>query len=260
METPPILAAYGISFKRESSLVLNELSFELGRGDFISLIGANGSGKTTLLKVLAGLLKQSSGQLRYRGSEMSGFDVTRRARAVGYLGAELWPEFPLLCSQIVAFGRLCHRPLERALVEKSIQEAMELCGCWQWKDRMIQELSGGERQLVALARLVAQDSSVMILDESLSKMDLHHQSAVGRMLRDLSVNKGKVIVLVSHDINFAAEWAENSIMLNAGKILAQGKTKEVLSLANLKTIYPGAELLVKNNPSTGAPQVFFAPT
>jgi iron complex transport system ATP-binding protein len=117
-------------------------------------------------------------------------------------------------------------------------------------------LSGGERQLVALSRALVQGARVLFLDEALSRMDLHHQAAVGQLMVELAA-EGYAFILVSHDINIASEWARTALMLRRGTRIAYGPIREVLTQERVLELYPGSKLVVGSNPATGAPKVFF---
>ena len=261
------LGVYGVNYNIGSRTLLDSVSFEMDQGEILALLGPNGAGKSSLLKILAGILPvRSSGRtkiearIRLRGDEVHLLSQTGRARAITYVGPEMRVEFPISAFEAVMMGRLCHHPdlffAFSPADKNAVQSAMERCFCWNLKDQDLHTLSGGEKQLVALARAIAQESRILLLDESLSKMDLHHQAKVGGLLRDLS-KEGRSIVLVSHDVNLAAEWADTAVILHKGTTRAQGKIADVMTEANFKTIYPGAKLSVGKNPFTGAPQVFF---
>jgi iron complex transport system ATP-binding protein len=257
--------AYGITYQVKragvSRKILDEISFEMDQGEILALLGPNGAGKSTLLKILAGIQKAETGAIiRLRGEELMSVDPQTRARAITYVGSELRAEFPVTAMEAVLMGRFCHHPLLRHKLSKEdleqIQFAMETCRCWSFKDQDLQTLSGGEKQLVALARAVAQQSKVILLDESLSKMDLHHQSTVGKLLRKLS-SEGKTFILVSHDVNLAAEWSQRALLLVDGKKAAHGAIESVLTDVHFKNAYPDAGIAVGKNPYSGAPQLFF---
>jgi iron complex transport system ATP-binding protein len=181
---------------------------------------------------------------------------------ITYVGAELRTEFPITAIEAVMMGRFCHHPLLRQKLSREdleeIRGAMEACGCWGYKDQDLHTLSGGEKQLVALARAIAQGSKIILLDEALSKMDLHHQSRVGKLLRRLA-NQGRCFSRVSHDVNLAAEWSNTALLLVRGKKAAHGKLASVLTDGHFRSAYPDAEISVGKNPFSGAPQLFFAP-
>ncbi len=140
---------------------------------------------------------------------------------------------------------------------QQIRAAMEDCHCWTYKDQDLATLSGGEKQLVALARAIAQGSKIILLDESFSKMDLHHQSTMGSLLRKLA-KEGRTFILVSHDVNLAAEFSDRAVLLVKGSKSAEGKIESVLSDVHFKSAYPEAQIAIGKNPYTGAPQVFFS--
>jgi iron complex transport system ATP-binding protein len=260
--------AYGIDFGfnggRDSSFVLKDVSLELSAGEIVTLIGPNGSGKSTLLKIMAGLLPlrpHGSGQVLLRGDDFFALDAAARARSVAYVGADLHVEFPLTVLDAVLMGRICHGQgiLRRSSKsdEDVAQAAMEECNCWRLRDRDLYTLSGGERQLVALARARAQGSRIIFLDEALSKMDLNHQATIGRLLRRLA-GEGYSIVLVAHDLNLASEWSDSCAFLKAGRLVAAGPVASVFTVERLVELYPGGDLVVGKNPVTGSPKVFFS--
>ncbi|MGZ3689643.1 MAG: ABC transporter ATP-binding protein [Bdellovibrionota bacterium] len=258
------LGVYGINYQYGGRAVLEEVSFEVDKGQVVSLIGPNGSGKSTLLKILAGILplsrKGCSGQVRLHGTEFLSQAPHWRAQQIAYVSADLSAEFPLTAYEAVGLGRTSYglRILRRAQQEDAriIRESMERCFCWELRARDLHSLSGGERQLVALARALAQGAKVLLLDETLSRMDLNHQALVGRLLRDLAF-KEWTILLVSHDVNLASEWADVCIFLQKGRKIAEGPTVKSLTEERIRALYPGADLIVGKNPATGAPKVFF---
>lgn len=271
-----ILGAYGLSYswyashsakKSVRKLVLDEVSFELERGQIVALCGPNGSGKSTLMKLVAGILPryegQYSGQVRYLGQSFWNAPSRDRARNVAYVGADIRPEFPITAEQAVSLGRTAwHAGLfggmgraELRQDQAQVRWAMEKCFCWNLRHRDLETLSGGEHQLVALARALVQGAKVLFLDEALSKMDLHHQSAVGGVLQELA-SEGWTILLVSHDMNLALEWATSVILLSHGKKLAQGPASDVITEDALRALYPGAKIHIGQNPVTKALQLF----
>ncbi len=238
------------------------MSLELFPSEVVALLGPNGAGKTTLLKIMAGLIPVAphDGQLRYMGRDFHQFTTATRAQSVAYVSSHLRAEFPLTAYETVMMGRLSHgMHFLRGASEADhdlVHSAMEQCHCWRLRDRDIHTLSGGERQLVALARALAQGAKVLLLDESLSGMDLNHQIEIGKLLRALA-SEGLAIVLVAHDVNLASEWVDNCLLLYRGERVGYGRTGDVLTVESLKKLYPGAEFTLGRNPVTGAPKVFF---
>jgi len=258
-----ILGAYCLSFSYgHKRPALDEISIELMQGGIMALLGPNASGKTTLLKALAGLFPRNefSGIVRYCGLDFFGYPHSERAKRVVYVSQDMRAEFPLTAYDAVMMGRLCYGA--RLFVHASradhdaVQSAMERCACWELRSRMIDALSGGERQLVLFARALAQGARVLLLDETLSRMDLHHQAMAGRILRCLSA-QGYSTVLVAHDVNLASEWADTCVMMQKGRVVASGPVKEVFGAGHLGGLYPGAEITVAPSPVSGAPKVYF---
>ncbi len=259
-QNKPILRAYGVSHSFAQSLVLKEISLEIFKNEITAIIGPNGSGKSTLLKILAGILPLKQGQIFCQGAPLSTLTADARGRAITYLSSDLHAEFPLTAFEAVLMGRICQNPhsLRRwnQRENDAVHSAMEQCYCWEYRDRTLQTLSGGERQLVNLARALAQGSKVLLLDEALSKMDLNHQSLIGKLLKKLT-QKTHTIVIVSHDLNLSTEWADSCVLLHRGALLASGNLHQVLTSKNMGILYPGTSFLIGEHPISKAPKVFF---
>lgn len=271
MTYSPLLAVYGLNFQFSNiaTPVLQEVSFKIEKGEFIVLIGPNGSGKSTLLKIISGIIplgripnqkNNNSGQIRFRGEDLLSLSSFKRAQNVVYVGSELRPDFPLTVLETVSMSRVCqnHGLLYQIsdADQQKIEKAMKMCLCWDLRDRRLETLSDGQRQLVALAGAIAQGAKVLLLDESLSKMDLNHRAVIGKTLKSLTKEQGMSVILVSHDINSALEWADSAMILNQGKLIAYGKLKNVINSAYLEQLYPGSQWQISTHPITGAPHVF----
>jgi iron complex transport system ATP-binding protein len=241
-------------------LALDNISFDLPAGEILSLLGPNGSGKSTLLKAVAGVLPAGSARSPYEGQSLLARPLSWRARRVAYVGADLNAQFPMTAEQAVLLGRSSQGSglfrLSSGEDREAVEQAMRRCHCWDLRSRDLHSLSGGERQLVALARALAQGARTLFLDESLSRMDLHHQAAVGRLLTELA-SQGYSVVLVSHDINIASEWASSALLLRRGERVAYGPIREVLTEERVLALYPDSELTVGLSPASGAPKVYF---
>jgi iron complex transport system ATP-binding protein len=256
---------HGRDVKKEGP-VLDNISFDILRGQMTYLMGPNGSGKSTLLKAIAGILPQGrgalSGSIRFLGSEFLSMPTYRKAQNIVYVASDLTAEFPLTAEEVVSLGRACQNQgmLSRLIKgdEKSIRQAMELCLCWDLRHRRLDTLSGGERQLVALASALAQNAKIICLDETLSKMDLNHQVAMCRVLRSMVLHDGLSVIWVSHDMNLTLEWIDQVLVLLKGKLLFQGTRDQVITSEILNKIYPGGDWIVSKNPATGRPKVYLS--
>jgi iron complex transport system ATP-binding protein len=260
------LKVAGLSHAYGARTALKAVSFELAQGEILSLLGPNGSGKSTLLKLIAGVLPAGAAvpgvgtQVLYEGLNLLSQPLAWRAQRVAYIGADLNAQFPMTAEQAVLLGRSSQGgslfKLSTAQDRAEVEQAMRRCFCWELRFRDLHSLSGGERQLVALARALAQGARTLFLDEALSRMDLHHQAAVGRLLTELCARDYSV-VLVSHDVNIASEWAHSVLLLRGGERVGHGPIREVLTEKAVRALYPDSELTVGLSPASGAPKVFF---
>lgn len=252
-----LLSVKKISLTRESRKILKNVSFSVDPGEVLGLIGPNGSGKSSLLKSIAGIYPDFLGEIDAFGSSVRSISSQERAKKITYVGAETDSEFPLTAMEVVVMGTYClgiHRLGETDY--ECVKEIMVETGCWEYRDQLLSRLSGGERQRVAIARAFLQGSKVICLDESFSKLDLHHQARMGELLKKYTA-RGFSFILVSHDLNYTTDWADRCVLLKAGEIVADGTTKSVISEENLKKLYPDAQIVLSPHPITKAMKVYF---
>lgn len=261
MSKVPVLSAYGITYSwpgRANKPALKEINLDIQRGDFVALLGPNGSGKSTLMKLLAGILPVQrsgtrgegglSGHVRYLGQEFLSSAQAKKAQQIAYVGPEIRADFPLTAYETVLLGRTCHqsgffrRPSSEDLA--AVEKAMNQCGCAALKDCSLEALSSGERQLVSLAKALAQEARILLLDEALSKMDLNYQLRVGDLLKCLC-GEGYSVVVTSHDIHLAIEWADRVIWLKSGAKIFDGSVDGGIEEGLLQSIYPGTAIQVE---------------
>lgn len=233
-----LLTLAGLTVERGGKKILQEVLAEFESGRIVSLIGPNGSGKTTLLKAIAGLLpwdsKRDEGRVLFMGRDLRHMSPLERAERVTYVGSSLFTDFPVTAYQAVEIGRFCH---SGPAVESAIHSAMDLTQTWELRNRLLNTMSSGELQRIALARAIAQDARVLILDESLSQMDLHFQLSMGSLLKDLAA-AGKLILWVAHDVNLSLRFADECVVIRDGIVLAQGLPGDVLSIELIRQVYP----------------------
>jgi iron complex transport system ATP-binding protein len=238
---------------KNGSPILNQLSLEVHAGKLIGLLGPNGVGKTTLLKVLAGMLPlKNPSVLQWMEREVNGSTNPMNAQKVFYIGSHLEISFPLTVEQVLEIGL---RAFQKNLSEQDrnrIENALEWSDLIELRDQVFQNLSGGQKQRVLLARALALRPQVLLLDETLSKMDLHFQlKMIQNLLISIQTQKIYSAVLVDHDINFLSEWCDELWLFAEGKIIASGKPVEVLNEKNLERLYPGLRIHLTPHPTTG---------
>lgn len=253
----PSIEFKNLSISLGAHSALRDISLRIGPGEIIGLIGPNGAGKSTLLRTLSGILTDYTGEIEIGNKCLRAFSTRERARQVTYVGAELETDFPLTALELVGLGTYSMgiKKLSSEDIE-SIQIVMEDVGCWELRERIFSELSSGERQRVHFARALLQGSKWICLDESFSRLDLHHQAKIGTLLRKY-VLRGFSFIFVSHDLNFTTDWADRCILMTEGRVIGEGLTNEVMTEENLRRLYPDAEILLSPHPVSKAMKVYF---
>ena len=217
---------------------LNNVSLSLEAGEVVSLIGPNGAGKTTLLKCLAGLLTPETGQILYDGCMDILSDPIRRARMIAYLPQFQAVYWPVLARDLVALGRLPHGESfhARHIDDAKIYEAMERCGADAYAEKSVLSLSGGEQAMILMARLLATDADVLLVDEPFTSLDPERQLKLSALLQE-EAQKGKLVVTIVHDLTLAARLSDRLVLMSEGKVEALGSPEEVLSEKNLSSVF-----------------------
>ena len=231
--------------------------FEVLAGEFRAILGPNGSGKSTFLRLVSGFLKPQAGSVRINDIPLHQLQRRDIARLMAYLPTETNSEFDYLAEQIVAMGRYAYLALGGFLSTHDrdiIRSAMEITDTLPLSGRKISCLSNGERQRVFLASVLAQEPSVILLDEPANGLDIHHQIKLFRIMSNLT-RQGKTVLMVLHDINMASLYCDQISLFHNGRVLATGTPKETVCPRYLSEIY-GDDILFVDHPSTGRPMIF----
>jgi iron complex transport system ATP-binding protein len=257
----PAIRIHDLSFAYKDKPVLDGISLSIDKGEMIGLIGPNGSGKTTLLKIFSAVLT-ASGEVQLNGRNIRTYGRRELSRLFAMVPQESQILFPYTVAEIVLMGRASyHSPL--ALEgERDIEVArasMELTDCLSFADRYLHELSGGEKQRVIIARALAQEPEILLLDEPSAFLDLRHQVQVFELMRRLNRERGLTIVAALHDLNLAALFFPRLVLLRDGKIYRDGSPKEVLTEETIEEIY-GIKVRVERDASSERPQIFVCPS
>jgi iron complex transport system ATP-binding protein len=237
--------------------VLDNVSFSVREGEFVSLIGPNGCGKSTLLKTAAALLKPLSGLVELFGQDVHRIKPALRASLLGVVPQKIESPMAFTVSQIVMNGRISSigrwgtiSSRDHDLVERSMIYT-DVLGL---RERYFTELSGGEQQRVALAMVLAQDPKIIMLDESISHLDINHRQEVLQILMNLNREKQMTILLVSHDLSLSASISDRLLLMDSGRLIKAGRPAEVLDPEILSMVYK-CDLRVQQDPYTGYLQV-----
>jgi len=244
----------GVECYYGSVRVLENVSFSIGSGELVGLLGPNGSGKTTLLKTISGALRPKAGAVYLNETEIFGMKSREVARNIAVVPQNTDVNFDFTALDIVLMGRHPHLSRFKLESEKDLtvaKNAMELTNTWHLAERRINELSGGERQRVIIARALAQEPKVLLLDEPTTHLDINSQLEIMDLLKRLCIQKGLVVLAVFHDFNLAARYCDTIILLNKGKIVSIGGVDEVLTSENIRKVFK-VDAVVKKHPLTGS--------
>ncbi|KAF0248432.1 MAG: iron complex transport system ATP-binding protein [bacterium] len=237
--------------------VIEDVSLTIEQGSLGVLIGPNGSGKSTLMKMLAKLLIPNKGKIFLANQLLKNISQRQLAQQIGYVAQETKIEFPLSAFEFVLQGRFAYGQGFGFEQDKDLQLAhkiMQLTATDSFVERRINALSGGERQRVFLARALAQEPKLLLLDEPTANLDISHQVATFKLLRELTRQQNLTVLLITHELNLAAEFADKILLLKKGRVFSQGSPKQVLVQSVLESVFE-THLLIDNNPKSGAPRV-----
>ena len=246
-----------ISFRYHEDWVLQDVSFRVEKGEFLGVIGPNGSGKTTLLKILYHLHSPQRGEILLELVPMKKMSRSDIGKRIAVVAQETHLLFPFSVLEMVLMGRspyLGHLMFESEKDLEIAKKAMEWTKILPFSERPIDELSGGERKRVFIARALAQEPEVILLDEPTANLDIHHQIDFLDLILNLNRERGLTIIMASHDMNIASEFCDRLILLQGGRIYKMGTPEEVITKENIERVY-GCEVWVDQNPISGMPRI-----
>ena len=222
----------------DGKAVVNSVSFDIPKGKVLSLIGPNGAGKSTVMGMISRLIEKDSGIIHFEDKDLSRWNSKELAQKLSILTQHNNIQMKLTVRELVAFGRFPYSgnnltAEDNEMIEKAI-EYMELK---EFEDRFIDELSGGQRQRAYIAMVIAQDTEYVLLDEPTNNLDIYHASNLMRTIRRLCDELGKTIVMVLHEINYAAFYSDYICAFTDGKIAKFGTVNEVINKKTLSDIY-----------------------
>ncbi len=241
--------------------VLNGLTFSVGSGSFTGIIGPNGSGKSTLLKSLSRVLKPVKGTVLLNELDLYKMGPREVARKMAVVPQETAVNFSFTVKDIVLMGRSPHLGRFENEGERDFalaKQAMAQTGTLHLADRPITAVSGGERQRVIIARALTQEPEIILLDEPTSHLDINHQVEILSLLRRLNRENNLTIISVFHDLNLAAQYCDNLILMKKGAVYTVGEPEAALTAGNIKEVY-GASVLIRKHPVTGRPSIILLP-
>jgi len=225
---------------RLQSTFLRNVSFEVKQGAFLSIVGPNGAGKTTLLNLLCGLLMPKAGSIKIDAVHIESYSIKKLAQKVAVVRQEFVPVFDFTVTEVVSMARAPYLGtfgFESKDDRKTVAEALEMTETKQFASRPLAQLSGGERQRVFIARAIAADSPILLLDEPTNFLDLKHQVGIYDLLKVAQLEKNKTIVAVTHDINLAAQYCDETLLLGTNGNYSYGCPEDIFSPEQIEKVF-----------------------
>jgi iron complex transport system ATP-binding protein len=255
-----IIEVTGLSAGYETGDVLHDVSLSIAAGEFVAILGRNGSGKSTLIKAVQNLLTNVRGEVRCDGEDVFRMGPRRIASRIAYVPQLAEPVFEYTVAEVVLMGRFARRARLGGVSgadEAAVGEAMRLTETGGLSGKKLSQLSGGERQRVLIARALAQDTPLLLLDEPSLHLDISYQAEIYGILKALQEERGKTVVAAEHNINLASAYAGRLLFLKDGAVAAEGEPQETVTAANILRIF-GAEVDIRANARTGLPEISLA--
>ncbi len=249
-----LLNVNGVECRYGSRKILENVSLCVKEGDFVGILGPNGSGKTTLLKSIGRTLKPYKGAILLNDKDIYSLKSLDVAKQMAVVPQENAISFNFTALEVVMMGRSPHLARFEMETEKDMdvtRKVMNLTNTWHLASRPVTELSGGERQRVIIARALAQEPKVLLLDEPLTYLDIINQLEIMDLIKSLCVSQGLIVMAVVHDLNLAARYCNCALLLKKGCVFAAGSLDEVMTSENIKTVFQ-VDAIVKKNPVTNS--------
>jgi iron complex transport system ATP-binding protein len=253
------ISLQNLCFSHGNTPIIKEISIRFFPGRFYGILGPNGSGKTTLLDLISGFIPPDNGQVLLGETNIVALSKKQIARTLSLVSQNYYINFPFTVEEVVMMGR--HPYIDRfshpSKIDKTlVSQVMKKTGITHLKRRRVTELSGGEKQRCIFARALCQQTPVLLLDEAFSNMDINHTLHFLCLLKEMAQKTKGTIICVLHDLNLAAAWADDLLFIKQGKIVAEGKTCDVMNQKNIEQVF-NVESKVEFNGYVQAKQVYF---
>lgn len=260
-KTTSVLTAKNVTCGYGVKPVLFDIDFDVKAGEVLGVIGPNGSGKSTLLRALSRMIIPTQGCVELNGQNLVDIQMDALAKEMAVV-SQHQPSTDMTVAEFVALGRVPYHGRFQFFETKkdgdAIDRALELTGTDKFSDRLLGEMSGGERQLVFLARALAQQPKILLLDEPTTHLDITHQVKVLDLIRKLNKEEGITVGMILHDLNLAGEYCEQLLLLEEGRVRKRGVPDDVLTCEMIEEVYKTV-VLVQKNPVSAKPCVFLVP-
>mgnify|MGYP000849907637 CR=1 FL=1 len=244
-----------------TKIIINKISLHIEKGEFIGIIGPNGSGKTTLLKAITHLIKPKNGRILLEGRDLHSTDKREIAKKMAVVSQNL-PIVSMTVKEFVLLGRTPHYKTLQLFENENdievVEHAMIMTGIKRLQNNLMSEISGGEIQLALIARALAQEPWILLLDEPTAHLDITHQVNILDLIKRLNKEYQLTVIIVLHDLNLASEYCDRLVLMNNGQVSKMGTPEEVLNYVDLEEVYKTL-VVVEKNPLSKKPFVLIVP-
>ena len=241
-----------------SKFYISDISFHVNKGGFTGIIGPNGSGKTTLFRGITAELQADQGRVVLDGKDIKEMNQKERAQRMAIVTQEI-ENANITVEDYVLMGRLPYRSpfqfFETKEDHRIAEKYLKLTDVYSLKDKFMYQLSGGEKQLAAIARALTQQPKVLLLDEPTSHLDITHQVQVLNLIQRLNTELGLTVLMIIHDLNLAGEYCDHLVMMNNGRMHIEGSPEEVMNYKTIEEVY-NTVVITKTNPLSKKPVIF----
>jgi len=244
-----------------TKIIINRINLHIKKGEFVCIIGPNGSGKTTLLKTITRIIKPAKGNIFLEGRDLNNIDKREIAKKMAVVSQNL-PIVSMTVKEFVLLGRTPHYKTLQLLENESdievVEHAISMTGIERLQNSLMSEISGGEVQLSLIARALAQEPWILLLDEPTAHLDITHQVNILDLIKRLNKDYQLTVIIILHDLNLASEYCDRLILMNNGQITKTGIPEEVLNSIDLEEVYK-TPVVVEKNPLSNKPFVLIVP-
>ncbi|MDR2940254.1 MAG: ABC transporter ATP-binding protein [Clostridiales bacterium] len=254
-----MIRAENLSFKYNGGEVLKNINISFKPGAVTGIIGPNGCGKTTLLKNISKQLSISEKTVFVEGVDIKKMGSLEIAKKIALVNQNNYIAFEFTAIDVVLMGRFAHLKRFQRESREDVAiayECMRKTNTFEFKDKLVRELSGGELQRVMIARALCQKADIILLDEPVSQLDIHHQMEIMHIIKEASINEGLSVIMVLHDLNLAAQYSDEIILMKNGGVFKKGPPAEVINKPNIEHVYSVRPEIIKN-PVTGRPFIIY---
>lgn len=235
-----ILEVNNVSYSVREKNIIEDISFTIEKGGFYSVIGTNGSGKTTLLRCISNSIQPTKGSVKVNNKLINKYTPKLLAHKISVVSQHSEFLFDFSSFQVVMMGRMAYQKLLQTDSEQDmtiVEQCMKKTNTWHLKDRSVKQLSGGELQRVMIARALAQQTPIILLDEPVSSLDIHHQFEIMELLTKINKENNTTIFIILHDLTLALKYSDQILALKDGRLIYFGKTKEILTKENIQELF-----------------------